>query len=168
VARVVAPAKKIEPETPAQRRVVDIVPTPKAVRVTLDGKSLGDFGPQLARMELEPGAHTFTFESPFCYTQSVPVRADESPGRILAHLKWKPANLTVHVQPANADIIVDGRLPLKSGQTVPQPIEDNVLDGRREVTIRASASGFESQELHVKLRAADEKKVEIELKPRAE
>jgi hypothetical protein len=70
--------------------------------------------------------------------------------------------------PANADILLDGKFVLKSGQTVPQPIEDNVLDGRREVAIRASAAGFESQELHVKLRAADEKKVDIELTPRAE
>jgi eukaryotic-like serine/threonine-protein kinase len=160
-------AKKMEPPpAPAPRRVVDLVPTPKAVRVSLDGKTLGDFGPKLARMELEPGEHTFTFESPFCFEKSVKVGAGESPARIVAHLDWKPATITIQVQPANADVEFENRPLMAKRQTVPIP--DSSLDGRREVTVKASAPGYESQELKVRVRAAEEKPVNIELKPRAE
>ena len=66
----------------------------------------------------------------------------------------------------DADVIIDNKPLMVKHQSI--PIADSSLDGRREVTIKASAPGFESQEIKVRVRAAEEKTVNIELKPRAE
>jgi serine/threonine-protein kinase len=149
-----------------EKRFVELVPTPKAVRVSLDGKPLGDFGPELARLELGPGAHTFVFESPFCYPKTVTVGEKESPGRLVARLKWKPATLIVEAHPAEADVLIDGRLVVRSGQPVPLPIDETSLDGRREVAVKVSAPGHQTAELTLKLRANEALRHPIELKPR--
>jgi hypothetical protein len=165
VAHVAAPAAAKKVEAPAQKRVVDLAPQPKAVRVILDGKLLGDFGPELTRLELEPGEHTFTFESDACFPESVKVRPDQS-GHISARLRWKPASITVMTKPESAAIVVDGNMVIKSGQSLPRTIDPQ--ENSRDVTVKVTADGFESQELHFKLHGGEHKKVDVELKARAE
>jgi hypothetical protein len=98
----------------------------------------------------------------------MPVGADESPSRLVAHLKWKPANLTVNVQPHEADVLLDDKQVVRSGQMVPITIDDNSLDGRREVAVKVSAAGYKTQDIKVKLRAAETRLLPVELKSRDE
>jgi hypothetical protein len=146
-------------------RVVELVPTPKAVRVALDGQDLGDFGPALARLELAAGAHTITFASPFCFPKSVPIAANEAPGRLTARLKWKPATLTVHAAPESADVLVDGSVLGRNDMPIPITIPELSPDGKRVVSVKVSAPGHASEELEVVLRANESKLQSVTLRP---
>ncbi|HWE31434.1 MAG TPA: serine/threonine-protein kinase, partial [Polyangia bacterium] len=115
-------------------RTFELAPTPKAVSVFLDDKPLGDYGPQLARLTVPPGAHVVRFESPYCFAKEVEIRGGEPAGRLAARLRWKPARLTVRVVPDNADVQVDDSI-LRSGQ----PIDVNIpelSDGKKTVSVR--------------------------------
>jgi hypothetical protein len=162
-----APKKPETPAVPEVLRVVDLAPTPKNVQVMLDGKSLGAFGPHMARMELPPGPHTITFENPAFYPKTVPIAADQS-GRILARLLWKPATLMVKAKPASADVLVDGKPILQAGAPIQIPIDESSLDGFRSVTVHVSAAGYESQKVEVRVRGGNSTEEKVELKPRAE
>jgi predicted Ser/Thr protein kinase len=156
----------LSPPPPA-RRVFELVPTPKAVHIKLDGRDLGDYGPQLSRIELEPGLHTLLFENPFCFPRSVTVAPDESSGKLTARLKWKPATLTIDVTPGSADVLVDGALLSRSHQPIAIPIPELSPDGRRLVHVKVSAPGHDSTELKVVLRANDSKVETVSLRPAA-
>ena len=151
------PAATVEPP-----RTFELAPTPKAVSVFLDDRPLGDYGPQLARLEVPAGPHVVRFESPYCFAKEVEIRGGEPAGRLAARLRWKPARLTVRVVPDSADVLVDGSI-LRSGQ----PIDVNIpelSDGKKTVSVRVSAPGRASQQLSLELRANDQKVQAVALK----
>jgi predicted Ser/Thr protein kinase len=162
------PATIVQVSTPPPRarlkRIVELVPTPKAVHIKLDGRDLGDFGPQLSRVELEPGPHTLLFESPFCFPRSVMVGSNESPEKLTARLKWKPAMLTIDSRPGGADVLVDGALLSRSHQSIPLSIPELSPDGRRLVHVKVFAPGYDSAEMKILLRANETKVATVSLR----
>ncbi len=153
------------PPVPAHaKRRFELVPTPKAVRVILDGQPLGDFGPSLQAIELDDKPHTIVFDSPFCYPETIPIGADTEPARISRRLKWKPATLTVTAEPEEADIVVDGVGLLRSGRPrqIPMP---PMSDGRAVLRVKVSAAGHLSEEREVTLRANEAQTAPFTLRP---
>jgi eukaryotic-like serine/threonine-protein kinase len=139
--------------TPPRR--FELAPTPKAVSVVLDGKSLGEYGPQLEAIDVPAGRHTVRFESPYCFPKDVVIGDGDPAGRLATRLKWKPARLTIKAEPESADVLVDGSL-LRSGQSIDVPIPE-LSDGKKTVTVRVAAAGFASSERQLELRANDAK-----------
>ncbi|HEX8950699.1 MAG TPA: protein kinase [Polyangia bacterium] len=148
----------------APPRTFELAPTPKAVAVFLDGKRLGDYGPQLSQLPVSSGRHTVRFESPYCFPADVDIADNEPPGRIAARLRWKPARLTVKADPDSADVLVDGTI-LRSGQQTDINIPQ-MSDGKKSVTVRVSAAGYASQTLAVELRANDQRVQTVTLQKR--
>ena len=121
----------------------------------LDGKRLGDYGPQLAQLSVPPGRHTVRFESPYCFPKDVDIDDGEPAGRLAARLRWKPARLTVRDRsrvgrrarrrqhPALGPARSTSRFPSSS-------------DGKKSVSVKVAAPGFVSQTLAVELRANDQ------------
>ncbi|MGZ3442646.1 MAG: serine/threonine protein kinase, partial [Polyangia bacterium] len=145
-------------------RTFELSPQPKAVSVFLDGKPLGDYGPQLQHLAVPPGRHTVRFESPYCFPKEVDVDENEPAGRLAARLRWKPARLTVKTEPESADVLVDGSL-LRSGQQIDVTIPD-ISDGKKTVSVKVAAAGFASKTLAVELRANDQRVQNVVLEKR--
>ncbi len=143
----------VVPET-SPPRIFELSPNPKAVAVFLDGKPLGDYGPQLKNLTVPPGHHTVRFESSYCFPQEVEIADSEPAGRLAARLRWKPARLTVKTDPDSADVLVEGSM-LRSGQSVDVNIPD-FSDGKKSVSIKVAAPGFATKTLPVELRANDQ------------
>jgi tRNA A-37 threonylcarbamoyl transferase component Bud32 len=135
-------------------RTFELAPTPKAVSVFLDGKRLGDYGPQLQQLLVPAGRHTVRFESPYCFPKDVDVDENDPAGRLAARLRWKPARLTVKTEPESADVMVDGSI-LRSGQQIDVTIPE-ISDGKKTVTVKVAAPGFASQTLALEVRANDQ------------
>jgi hypothetical protein len=135
-------------------RTFELAPTPKAVSVFLDGKRMGDYGPQLAQLSVPAGRHTVRFESPYCFPKDVDIDDGEPAGRLAARLRWKPARLTVKTEPESADVLVDGSI-LRSGQQIDVTIPE-ISDGKKTVSVKVAAPGFASQTLAVEVRANDQ------------
>ncbi len=152
------------PTPTAHKRSFELVPTPKAVRVLLDGVALGDYGPQLQAIEVDGQAHTVTFDSPFCYPETVAIEPGTEPGRILRRLKWRPATLTVRADPADADVLIDDRVIARSGHAMPLPIPP-LSDGRRTVKVTVSSPGHASLERELTLRANEIQTLDATLHP---
>src|SRR5262249_45206661 len=74
----------------APPRTFELSPNPKAVSVSLDGKLLGDYGPQLKQLQIPAGRHTVRFESPYCFPKDVEIADNEPAGRLAARLRFKP------------------------------------------------------------------------------
>ena len=121
----------------------------------LDGKRLGDYGPQLQQLPIPAGRHTVRFESPYCFPKDVDVDDAEPAGRLAARLRWKPARLTIKADPESADVIVDGSI-LRSGQQIDVTIPE-LSDGKKTATVKVSAAGYATQTLAVELRANDQR-----------
>ena len=151
----------------APPRTFELAPNPKAVTVFLDGKRLGDYGPQLKQLAIAPGRHTVRFESPYCFPKDVDIDDGEPAGRLAARLRWKPARLTVKTDPDNADVLVDGSI-LHSGQQIDVTIPELSDVGKKTVAVNVSAPGFASQTLSVELRANDQRVQSVVLKRRGE
>ena len=155
-----APAAAAQPA--AALRNIELSPSPKAVTVTLDGKPLGDFGPQLTHLSLPAGKHTLLLESPFCFPETREIKEGES-GKVMVRLRWKPATLTVRSQPEGADVVVDGVLPMRVGQPLPVPIPERASDGRRKIRLHVSMPGYEAKEVEVTVAANENKPVVVPL-----
>jgi len=160
------PHEKAAVVTPAAPpRTFELAPNPKAVTVFLDGKRLGDYGPQLQQLPIPAGRHTVRFESPYCFPKDVDVDESEPPGRLAARLRWKPARLTVKADPDSADVIVEGSI-LRSGQQIDVTIPE-LSDGKKSVTVKVSAAGYTTQTLPVELRANDQRVQNVTLQKSA-
>ena len=144
-------------------RTFELAPTPKAVSVFLDGKRMGDYGPQLAQLVVTGGRHVVRFESPYCFPKDVDIDDGEPSGRLAARLRWKPARLTVKTDPESADVMVDGSI-LRSGQAIDVDIPE-LSDGKKTVSVKVSAAGFSSERLSIDLRANDQRVQTVALKP---
>jgi hypothetical protein len=105
-----------------------------------------------------------TFESKYCYPETIEISPDTQPGRLTRRLKWKPATLTIDVDPEDADVLIDGSIVTASGRTTPIPL-DPLSDGHRAVHVKVSAAGRVSEEQNVPLIANDAKRIEVHLKP---
>jgi tRNA A-37 threonylcarbamoyl transferase component Bud32 len=168
---VAAPAVKrkhdrapvVVPEA-APPRTFELAPTPKAVTVFLDGKRLGDYGPQLESLQVAGGRHTVRFESPYCFPKDVDIEDSEPAGRLAARLRWKPARLTVKTEPESADVMIDGSI-LRSGQQIDVTIPE-ISDGKKTVTVKVAAPGYTSQTLPVEVRANDQRVQNVVLEKR--
>jgi hypothetical protein len=158
--------EKVAATVVAPARTFELAPTPKAVTVFLDGKRMGDYGPQLQQLEVPGGRHTVRFESPYCFPKDVEIDDSEPAGRLAARLRWKPARLTVKADPDNADILVDGSI-LRSGQQIDVTIPE-LSDGKKTVKVRVSAPGHASQTLAVEMRANDQRVQNVALAPTSE
>ena len=145
-------------------RTFELAPQPKAVSVFLDGKALGEYGPQLQHLAVPAGRHTVRFESPYCFPKDIDVGESEPAGRLAARLRWKPARLTVKTDPESADVLVDGSI-LRSGQQIDVTIPD-ISDGKKTVSVKVSAPGFASQTLAVEVRANDQHVQNVALEKR--
>jgi hypothetical protein len=150
------------PPVPAPPRRFELAPTPKAVSVILDGKALGDYGPQLEHVDIPAGRHTVRFESPYCFPRDVVIEEGAPAGRIATRLRWKPARLTVKAEPDSADVLVDGSI-LRSGQPIDVLIPE-LSDGKKLVRVKVAAAGFQSAEREIELRANDAKVEHIALR----
>jgi serine/threonine-protein kinase len=147
-------------QTPPRR--FELAPTPKAVSVIVDGKALGDYGPQLEHVDIPAGRHTVRFESPYCFPRDIVIDEGAPAGRIATRLRWKPARLTVKAEPDSADVLVDGSI-LRSGQPIDVPIPE-LSDGKKLVRVKVAAAGFQSAEREIELRANDAKVEHIALR----
>ena len=156
----VVPLAVVVPAAPKRR--FELVPTPKAVRVLVDGVPVGDYGPGLTSVELDDRPHTVTFDSPFCYPENVALDEKAGSGRIVRRLKWRPGTLTVRTQPESADIVVDGVLIARSGRPLSMPMPP-LSDGRRLVKVKVSAPDHASVEKEVELRANAAETVDVSL-----
>ncbi|MCA1664840.1 MAG: hypothetical protein LC659_11310, partial [Myxococcales bacterium] len=151
-----APREKAPPPPPVGApRSFELAPTPKAVTVFLDGRRLGEYGPELDKVAVPPGRHTVRFESLYCFPKDVDIDDAEPPGRLAARLRWKPARLTVKTDPESADVLVDGSV-LRSGQQIDVTIPE-MSDGKKLVAVKVSAASFASQTVSVELRANDQR-----------
>jgi hypothetical protein len=133
------------------------------VRISLDGKDLGEYGPALQRLDLPPGEHVIEFSNPACYPKQVVVPAGHAPDKIPARLKWKPATLTVQTKAPGAEVLVDGRIAAKPGQPVALPIAEQSPDGRRTLTVRVMAPGRDSVEQTTTVRANEAHTLDIDV-----
>ena len=131
----------------------------------LDGKRLGDYGPELDKLPVPPGRHTVRFESPYCFPREVDIDDAEPAGRLAARLRWKPARLTVKSDPESADIVVEGSI-LRSGQQLDVMIPE-MSDGKKSVAVKVSAAGYASQTVAVELRANDQRVQNVALQKSA-
>jgi hypothetical protein len=128
---------------------------------------MGDYGPQLKKIDVPAGRHTVRFESAYCFPKEVEIDDGEPPSRLAARLRWKPARLAVKTDPESADVLVDGSI-LHSGQQIDVNIPERSDDGKKTVTVNVSAPGFASQTLAVELRANDQRVQNVVLVKRAE
>jgi hypothetical protein len=173
------PPPHIVHEAATPPRIFQLAPNPKAVRVWLDGQPLGDYGPQLAQLAVGAGRHVVRFSSPYCFPQEIEIAPDAPSGHLATRLRWKPARLTVHTDPASADILIGevsearrgaSREAVLSGMPgMPVVIDGTILhsdqpldvsipelsDGKRMVMVKVSAPGYATRKLAVELRASD-------------
>jgi serine/threonine-protein kinase len=165
-ARVSAPRHPVERERErAPRRVVRLAPWPKAVRVSLNGQPLGDYGAEVTSVELREGPNELLFENPACYSERVVIPADASPGEVRLRLRWKPALLLVKVggaAGAEADVVVEGRIG-RPGQVLALPLRSD--DGRATVEVKVSAPGQRTETRTIEVRANQLSTVELSLTP---
>jgi len=165
VKRRLPPREKAAPPVAGAPRTFELAPNPKAVAVFLDGKRLGDYGPELDKVAVPPGRHTVRFESPYCFPRDVDIDDAEPAGRLAARLRWKPARLTVKTEPESADIVVEGSI-LRSGQQLDVTIPE-MSDGKKSVAVKVSAAGYASQTVAVELRANDQRVQNVTLQKSA-
>lgn len=139
-------------------------PWPKAVRVSLNGVSLGEYGSDVRTVTLRPGDNTLLFENPACYSEKVAISAAEDPGEVRVRLRWKPALLVVQVEgPEAADVVVDGHILGHSGQLLAIPVQTE--DGKMTAQVHISAAGYEPHSRSVELRANQLTSVQEKLAP---
>ena len=152
------------PAPPMRPQSVELVPTPKAVRISLDGTPLGDYGPSLSHVEITGDrAHSLLFENPACYPERVEIKKGEVPSKIPVRLKWKSARLTIVSDPPDADLVVDGNIVVHSGSPIPVTIPELSPDGRRTISLKASAPGRRSHDLHIQVRANEQQLENVKL-----
>jgi tRNA A-37 threonylcarbamoyl transferase component Bud32 len=135
--------KLITIRPPLMRRV-EIIPTPKAVSIWVNGRRLGDYGPDLRQITLPPGKCTITLKNPACcFDRTVRLSAGGNPKKLRLRLPWKPGRVRVVLSPAVANAVVAvGKVVARSAQLVSVPIPESSRDGKRSVAVSVNAKGF--------------------------
>jgi eukaryotic-like serine/threonine-protein kinase len=141
--------------TPPLSKQVEIIPSPKAVTIWLNGKQLGQYGPDLRSIRIPSGTSSkLVFRNDACcFERVVEIGPKEFPEVLRVKLPWKPARIMVQLSPAvEADVLI-GTLVTRPGQPVEVPIPDYSEDGKDEVAIKVSSSGFATEIRKVAARA---------------
>lgn len=166
------PADPTSSPTPAvvaaAPRQIAVNVIPKNVEVVLDGKSLGAWLPG-APIEVPPGAHTVEFRSPYCLP-SHPVSIGPDDTRVPeVRLAWRPASLTVHATPPDADVVLElhgKKQALRRVEQLPIPIPAGSAVPYEHVRITVSADGYRDQVIDdLRLTAGELTEREIALAP---
>ncbi|MCK5798691.1 MAG: protein kinase [Deltaproteobacteria bacterium] len=136
-------------------RTIEILPHPKAVTIFLGKRRLGDYGPDLQRITVPPGAQTLTFRNEACcFDKVVHLGKGRAPKTLRVTLAWKPARLTIRLVPPRPDaVIAVGKIIARPGRAVTVSIPAASLDGRTAVDVNVSAVGFVAVSRHVAVRA---------------
>jgi serine/threonine-protein kinase len=153
-----APHVKAAPAEVA-KKVIEIAPTPAAVRVFIDGVDKGMIVD--GKYEVSEGKHEIRLDNEKCFP--LPLDVDTAVKLLYpARLKWRPASLVVNTTPANADVLIEGTVA-NTGEMVPVKIDPLSEDGRREVSVEVSASGYKTKKVKVQLRANEKETREVTL-----
>ncbi|MBK8480515.1 MAG: protein kinase [Proteobacteria bacterium] len=153
--------------TGAVRRRVEIVPTPKAVTIWVDGREIGAYGPDLRYLDLPLAPVTLIFRNEACcFEQRVQLDARWNAPSLRVRLPWKPARLIVTLDPAPpATTVVVGTVAARPGQAIEVPIPSYADDGRTQVQVTASAEGYLTEERTVTVRANTTSEVTMTPRP---
>jgi len=146
-----------------EKRVFKLIPFPPAVKVSVDGKELGDYGPNLSTLTLDPGEHWIKIKSPYCYPKRIHIKPTD-PERVLRpKLRWRPAYLRV-VSNVQADVLVgDKWYKSTKSNNIPVPIPRNSNDGTVKVLVKVSATNYHTWQKKLELKAGRTKKIQVEL-----
>ncbi|MCA9673331.1 MAG: protein kinase [Myxococcales bacterium] len=153
-ARVGAGTGSARPAVVKARRV-EIIPTPKAVTIFVDGKKLGAYGPDLRFLTLPAGDVELKFRNAACcFDKRISIGADKRPGVLRVRLPWKPGRLRVLVEPkrAKAEVIL-GSIVGRPGHALEVQIPAKEAYGRTTVELKVSAPGFATKTKRVQVRA---------------
>ncbi|MCC6752338.1 MAG: serine/threonine protein kinase [Deltaproteobacteria bacterium] len=149
---------------PPPRRI-EIIPTPKAMSILLNGKLLGLYGPDLRELTIPRGAVTLTFRNDACCFEKVlTIGPQQNPRELHVRLPWKPGRVRVNVSPHVAADVVVGSTVGQAGQELPVPIPSYADNGRTEVQVRVSAAGYPTVSRSVVARANHTTDLTIELR----
>jgi eukaryotic-like serine/threonine-protein kinase len=150
-----------------EQRRFEIDPTPKQVTIWLDGKQLGNYGPDLRAVNLTAGiAATLTFRNDgCCFRRDVTIGPKQAAGTLRVKLAWKPATVEVVVSPAGVPTDVQvGSVVTKPRQPVPVEIPSYSADGRAEVEVKVSAEGYDTESRKIGVRYNSTEVVRVTLR----
>ena len=159
--------KPIRIITPAKR--VKIHPDPGKVSIWLNGRRLGNYGPDLQHVTLPAGrkSELVVRNDTCCYEWRQTLDPRTVRGEITAKLQWKPARVVVRVTPAmDAEGLLEhhkGTTPFRVGQAVLVPIPSYAKNGWAEVTLKMTAEGYPTITRKVRVRGNQHKDVRITL-----
>ncbi len=171
----VGPPVAVKKDLPTKSRVVraqpvmrrlEIIPTPKAVTIWVNGKRIGEYGPDLRHLRLPLGSPSqLTFRNDECCFEKVIVVGPRIIPRMLrVKLPWKPARVVVTVTPnVEADVLID-KLVTRPGHAAEVPIRPGSDNGKDKVVLKVSANGFSTVTRLVEVRANSTITVPVTLK----
>ncbi len=159
------PQLETKEEKVALARKFTLMPFPAAVRVRLNGKDLGDYGRKLRTLELGPGDHKITLESPHCYDKHVYISASDEGKVLRPRLKWRHAVLRISSN-VPADIEADGRGVGKTNSPFGSMIRipPNSTDGKVKVLVKVSAPDYDTWQDRLELEAGVTRTLRVDLK----
>ena len=148
-------------------RTIEIIPTPKAMRIWLNDRALGAYGPTLRRVTLPAGPAILTFRNEeCCYERVIKLGSNDRPRSLRVSLPWKPGRVVVRVEPSVDARVLIGGIVAGVNELVSVPIPSYVSDGRTEVDVRVSAEGFRTVKKRIKVRANQAEDLTIQLEPK--
>jgi len=144
-------------------RKVEIIPTPQNVSIEVNGKSLGNWGPDLRFIHVLPGRKiSIIFRNPLCFDKVVPLGAQWKKKVLRVKLDWKPARVKVLVSPAVPANVLIGELVGRAGQPMEVKIPSYSKDGQAEVEIKVQAGGeYRTESIKTRVRANQPKTVHV-------
>ncbi len=153
----------------APPRRVRIVPVPQKVSIWLNGRRLGNYGPDLRYITLPSGrkSRLVVRNDACCYEFKQTLDPRKIKGELHVKLPWKPARLVVQVTPkVDAVGLLEhhrGTTSFRAGQTMAVPIPNFSENGRTEVKLKVSAEGFATVTRKIRVRYNENKVVRITL-----
>ncbi|MBK6848640.1 MAG: protein kinase [Proteobacteria bacterium] len=148
-------------------RRVEIVPTPKAITIWVDGREIGPYGPDLRYLDLPFTPVTLTFRNEACcFEQTIQLDAHWRGQPLRVRLPWKPARVIVSLEPLppGATVVI-GAVAARPGQAIEVPIPSYADDGRTQVQVTTSADGYLTEQRTVTVRANTTSEVTMTPRP---
>ena len=163
------PLKPVVPGAPSATgtRRFKIVPTPMNVTIYVNGRRLGDYGPDLRHVRIPRGVRAkLSFRNDACCFSRTLTVSPRLRSRVLrVKLPWKPGRVKVLLTPkVAADVLVDGNQVVRPGHLAEVPIPSYSEDGRAVVEVRVSANGFQTETRRIAVRANSTSTVKVALK----